>query len=145
MAINLTRRRSDSSVRPEPAPVGVALAEIFKEFTFEAAHRLPHVPEGHKCGRLHGHSFRVALHVSGPVEPESGWLMDFGELKERFQPLYSRLDHNYLNEIEGLENPTSENIARWIWDQFKPIVPQLSQVVVNETCTSGAIYRGEET
>lgn len=145
MAINLTRRPSESSVRPEPASVGVALAEIFKEFTFEAAHRLPHVPEGHKCGRLHGHSFRVALHVSGPVEPESGWLMDFGELKERFQPLYSRLDHNYLNEIEGLENPTSENIARWIWDQFKPIVPQLSQVVVNETCTSGAIYRGEET
>ena len=145
MAINLTRRPSDSSLRPEPAPVGIALAEIFKEFTFEAAHRLPHVPEGHKCGRLHGHSFRVALHVSGPVEPESGWLMDFGELKERFQPLYSRLDHNYLNEIEGLENPTSENIARWIWDQFKPIVPQLSQVVVNETCTSGAIYRGEET
>jgi 6-pyruvoyltetrahydropterin/6-carboxytetrahydropterin synthase len=88
---------------------------------------------------------RVLLHVTGPVEPQSGWLMDFGELKERFQPLYSRLDHHYLNEIEGLENPTSENIARWIWDQFKPIVPQLSQVVVNETCTSGAIYRGEGT
>jgi 6-pyruvoyltetrahydropterin/6-carboxytetrahydropterin synthase len=143
MAINLTRRPAHDSARLEPAPVGVALVEIFKEFTFEAAHRLPHVPDGHKCGRLHGHSFRVALHVSGPVEPESGWLMDFGELKERFQPLYSRLDHNYLNEIEGLENPTSENIARWIWDQFKPIVPQLSRVVVNETCTSGAIYRGE--
>src|SRR5437588_730400 len=88
--------------------------EIFKEFTFEAAHRLPHVPEGHKCARLHGHSFRVALHLTGPVEPESGWLMDFGEIKERFQPLYNQLDHHYLNEIEGLENPTSENIARWI-------------------------------
>jgi 6-pyruvoyltetrahydropterin/6-carboxytetrahydropterin synthase len=145
MAINLTRAPSRDRVRPEPAPVGVALAEIFKEFTFEAAHRLPHVPDGHKCGRLHGHSFRVTLHVAGPIEPESGWLMDFGELKERFQPLYGRLDHHYLNEIEGLENPTSENIARWIWDQFKPIVPQLSQVVFNETCTSGAIYRGEET
>lgn len=144
MAISLTRIPSRDRVRPEPAPVGAALAEIFKEFTFEAAHRLPHVPDGHKCGRLHGHSFRVALHVTGPVEPESGWLMDFGELKERFQPLYSRLDHHYLNEIEGLENPTSENIARWIWDEFKPIVPQLSQVVVNETCTSGAIYRGQK-
>jgi 6-pyruvoyltetrahydropterin/6-carboxytetrahydropterin synthase len=145
MAVNLTRAPSRDRVRPEPAPVGVALAEIFKEFTFEAAHRLPHVPDEHKCGRLHGHSFRVALHLTGPVELESGWLMDFGELKERFLPLYSQLDHHYLNEIEGLENPTSENIARWIWDQFKPIVPQLSQVVVHETCISGAIYRGAET
>ncbi len=117
--------------------------EIFKEFTFEAAHRLPHVAKGHKCGRLHGHSFRVALHVAGPVEPESGWLMDFAGLKERFEPLRVRLDHNYLNEIEGLENPTSENIARWIWEHLKPAVPQLTQVVVRETCTSGAIYRGE--
>ncbi len=124
-------------------PLGLTITEIFKEFTFEAAHRLPHVPEGHKCGRLHGHSFRVALHITGPVEPESGWLMDFAELKERFAPLYDRLDHHYLNEIEGLDNPTSENIARWIWDQLKPAVPQFSQVVVQETCTSGAIYRGQ--
>jgi 6-pyruvoyltetrahydropterin/6-carboxytetrahydropterin synthase len=143
MALDVAGAPSIRRVHEESAPVGIAIAEIFKEFTFEAAHRLPHVPEGHKCGRLHGHSFRVALHVAGRVEPESGWLMDFAELKERFEPLYGRLDHQYLNEIEGLENPTSENIARWIWDRLKPVVPQLSLVVVQETCTSGAIYRGE--
>jgi 6-pyruvoyltetrahydropterin/6-carboxytetrahydropterin synthase len=136
-------RSSSDHVHQDSTPLGITSAEIFKEFTFEAAHRLPHVPEGHKCSRLHGHSFRVALHVAGPVEPESGWLMDFAELKERFAPLYDRLDHRYLNEIEGLENPTSENIARWIWDQLKPALPQLSQVVVQETCSSGAIHRGQ--
>src|SRR5204862_7155507 len=116
--------------------------DIFREFTFEAAHRLPHVPDGHKCGRLHGHSFGVELHVAGPVHEESGWLMDFADLKELFQPLYGRLDHNYLNEIEGLENPTSENIARWIWDRLLPALPGLSRVVVRETCTSGCVYAG---
>jgi 6-pyruvoyl tetrahydropterin synthase/QueD family protein len=138
----VARRSLSDRVHEEPTPLGVTIAEIFKEFTFEAAHRLPHVPEGHKCGRLHGHSFRVALHIAGPVEPESGWLMDFAEVKEHFAPHYARLDHHYLNEIEGLENPTSENIARWIWDHLKPTLPQLSLVVIQETCTSGAIYRG---
>jgi 6-pyruvoyltetrahydropterin/6-carboxytetrahydropterin synthase len=127
----------------ETAGLGTAISEIFKEFVFEAAHRLPHVPQGHKCGRLHGHSFHVALHIRGSVEPESGWLMDFAEVKECFAPLYDRLDHHYLNDIEGLENPTSENIARWIWDHLQPDLPQISQVVVRETCTAGAIYRGE--
>ena len=117
MAVDVTRSRPSIDVAPNQRRRASRLAEIFKEFTFEAAHRLPNVPDGHKCGRLHGHSFRVALHVAGPVEPESGWLMDFADLKERFQPLYDRLDHNYLNEIDGLENPTSENIARWIWDE----------------------------
>jgi 6-pyruvoyltetrahydropterin/6-carboxytetrahydropterin synthase len=142
MAIDLAHA---SGHRAESAnhPLEAATAEIFKEFTFEAAHLLPNVPEGHKCGRLHGHSFQIALHVSGSIEPESGWLMDFGDLKTRFKPILRRLDHNYLNEIEGLENPTSENIARWIWNEFKPIVPQLSQVVLRETCTSGCIYRGD--
>src|SRR5678815_3369018 len=84
--------------------------EIFKEITFEAAHRLPNVPEGHKCARLHGHSFRVAIHVCGTVGADSGWVMDYADIKEAFRPLYERLDHRYLNEIEGLENPTSENI-----------------------------------
>lgn len=116
--------------------------EIFKEFSFEAAHRLPHVPDDHKCSRLHGHSFRVTLHVSGPVGAGSGWLMDFADLSDRFAPLHSRLDHRYLNEIEGLDNPTSENIARWIWDELRPTLPQLTQVVVHESCTAGAIYRG---
>jgi 6-pyruvoyltetrahydropterin/6-carboxytetrahydropterin synthase len=116
--------------------------EIFKEFTFEAAHRLPHVPEGHKCARLHGHSFRVAIHVSGPVDATTGWVMDFAGIKTAFAPLYQQLDHNYLNEIPGLENPTSEQIARWIWDRLQPSLPTLSKVVVRETCTTGAMYAG---
>ena len=117
--------------------------EIFKEFTFESAHRLPHVPDGHKCGRLHGHSYRVQVHVTGPVGEQSGWIMDFDAIRERFAPLHAQLDHRYLNEIAGLENPTSENLARWVWEQLKPGLPELSAVQVRETCTSGCIYRGE--
>jgi 6-pyruvoyltetrahydropterin/6-carboxytetrahydropterin synthase len=117
--------------------------EIFKEFTFEAAHRLPGVPEGHKCARLHGHSFRIELHLTGPVQEQTGWVMDFGDIKSAFQPLYEQLDHHYLNEIGGLENPTSEVLAKWIWDGVKPRLPMLSEVVVRETCTSGCVYQGD--
>ena len=119
--------------------------EIFKEFVFEAAHRLPNVPEGHKCARLHGHSFRVAIYVSGDVNPATGWIMDFAEIKAAFAPIYEQLDHNYLNEIEGLENPTSENIAVWIWESLKPRLPELSKIVLHETCTSGCVYIGPAT
>jgi 6-pyruvoyltetrahydropterin/6-carboxytetrahydropterin synthase len=118
--------------------------EIFKEFTFEAAHRLPNVPAGHKCARLHGHSFRVELYVRGPVDPATGWVMDFADIKAAFQPLYDQLDHNYLNEIEGLANPTSELLARWIWRRLRPALPALYRVVIHETCTSGCIYQGED-
>lgn len=117
--------------------------EIFKEFTFEAAHTLPNTPEGHKCRRLHGHSFRVAIYVKGEVDVHTGWIMDFADIKEAFKPIFKRLDHHYLNEVEGLENPTSENIARWIWQRLKPDLPQLSKIVVHETCTAGCVYRGE--
>lgn len=117
--------------------------DIFKIFTLECAHRLPHVPPGHKCARLHGHSFRVELHVDGPVDPTLGWVTDFADLKTAFQPLFDRLDHHYLNEVPGLDNPTSENLARWIWAELRPGLPQLSRVVVHETCTSGASYAGE--
>ena len=120
----------------------VATAEIFKEFTFEAAHRLPFVPEGHKCARLHGHSYRVEIHVSGEVDADAGWVLDFADIKDAFKPLLAKLDHYYLNEIEGLENPTSENLARWIWDRLLPALPVLSRVVVRETCTSGCVYAG---
>jgi 6-pyruvoyltetrahydropterin/6-carboxytetrahydropterin synthase len=117
--------------------------DIFKSFTIEAAHRLPNVPPGHKCARLHGHSFRVELHVSGEPGTESGWVMDFGDIKAVFQPLHERLDHHYLNEVEGLENPTSERLAIWIWERLRPALPALSQVVVHETCTSGCRYAGQ--
>ncbi len=118
--------------------------EIFKEFHFEAAHRLPNVPEGHKCARLHGHSFKVRLSIAGPVEEHAGWVMDFADLKTHFKPLLAQLDHYYLNEIPGLENPTSENIVRWIWQRLKPTLPQLTAIELRETCTSGCVYRGEE-
>lgn len=116
---------------------------IFKEFTFEAAHRLPNVPPDHKCARLHGHSFRVEVHVRGPVEEKAGWVMDFADIKGAFQPICEQLDHYYLNEIEGLSNPTSENLARWIWVRLRPKLPMLSKVVVRETCNAGCVYQGE--
>ena len=117
--------------------------EIFKTFTLESAHRLPNVPAGHKCARVHGHSFRVEIHVRGPVDARFGWVMDFADVKAAFEPLYRQLDHHYLNEVPGLENPTSENLARWIWDRLEPTLPRLALVVVHETCTSGARYAGE--
>jgi 6-pyruvoyltetrahydropterin/6-carboxytetrahydropterin synthase len=116
--------------------------EIFKTFRFESAHRLPNVPDGHKCGRLHGHSYAVDVHVAGPLGERSGWVMDFGDLAAAFAPLDDALDHRYLNEIPGLENPTSENLARWIWDRLKPSLPALRRIVVRETCTTGCIYEG---
>jgi len=118
--------------------------EIFKTFTLESAHRLPHVPQGHKCARVHGHSFRVEVHVSGPLDPHLGWVMDFADVKAAFDPLFQRLDHHFLNDVPGLENPTSEHLARWIWHELKGRLPQLSQVVVHETCTSGARYGGSD-
>src|SRR5690242_561992 len=117
--------------------------EIYKEFTFEAAHRLPHVPDGHKCGRLHGHSYRVQVHVAGEVGETTGWVQDFGDIKSVTKPVEDELDHNFLNEIPGLENPTSEVLARWIWDRLQPDLPLLTAVQVRETCTSGCIYRGD--
>ncbi|MDU3365468.1 MAG: 6-carboxytetrahydropterin synthase QueD, partial [Proteus mirabilis] len=104
---------------------------------------LPHVPKGHKCGRLHGHSFLVRLEITGEVDAQSGWLIDFADVKAAFKPTLDRLDHYYLNDIEGLENPTSEVLAKWIWQQVKPSLPLLSAVMVKETCTAGCIYRGE--
>lgn len=123
-----------------PAAARAATTEIFREFTFEAAHRLPFVPKGHKCARLHGHSYRVELHVGGTVHPDTGWIMDFADITAAFKPILDQLDHYYLNEIEGLENPTSENLARWIWQRAKPTLPQLRSIVIRETCTSGCTY-----
>lgn len=118
------------------------IAEIYKDFHFEAAHRLPHVPAGHKCARLHGHSFHVRIYVRGETGVHSGWVLDFADIKTAFAPLLDQLDHYYLNDIAGLENPTSEHIARWIWERLLPALPQLHAVEIRETCTSGCIYRG---
>lgn len=118
--------------------------KIFKSFTIEAAHRLPNVPQGHKCERLHGHSYRIEIHVKGIVGSDTGWIMDFADIQRSFQPIFEKLDHHYLNEVEGLSNPTSENLARWIWLRLYPSLSSLSKVVVHETCTSGCIYQGED-
>ena len=117
--------------------------EIFKEFSFEAAHRLPFVPEDHKCARLHGHSFKVEIVIAGECHPKLGWLMDYADISKAFKPVWDKLDHFYLNEIPGLENPTSENIAVWIWNKLQPKLPLLIEVVVAETCTARCVYRGK--
>ena len=119
------------------------MIDIFKVFSIEAAHRLPNVPEGHQCARLHGHSFRVEVHVRGPIDAQTGWVMDFADLKRAFAPIHQQLDHHYLNDVAGLDNPTSENLARWIWQQLKPNLPLLARIVVHETCTSGCSYAGD--
>ena len=118
--------------------------EVYKEFQMECAHLLPKVPPSHKCGRLHGHSYRIQIHVRGLVPDATGWVIDFGDIKKAFQPLYDQLDHRYLNEVHELENPTSENLARWIWKRLKPTLPVLSKIVVSETCSTGCIYQGED-
>jgi len=116
--------------------------EVYREFTIEAAHRLPNLPVDHKCSRLHGHSFRIGVHLAGPLDPTTGWVMDFADLKHAFQPLFEQLDHRYLNDVEGLENPTSEVLAMWVWHRLQRVLPGLSRVTVRETCTAGCEYRG---
>ena len=120
----------------------MSYVRLTHEFRFEAAHRLPKVPAGHKCSRLHGHSFKVEVAVAGRVDPETGWLIDFGKMFELWRPLHDQLDHNYLNEVPGLENPTSEVLARWIWDRMKPRLPELVEVTLFETCDARCDYQG---
>ena len=115
---------------------------LVREFRFEAAHKLPRTPPGHKCARLHGHSFRIELTIEGPTNPDTGWLVDFGDIDDLFAPLHDQLDHRYLNEIPGLENPTSEVLCRWLWEKVKPLLPQLTRVTVFETCDSRCEYEG---
>ncbi len=119
--------------------------EIFVAFRLEASHSLPFAPEHHKCRRQHGHSYRIEVYVEGPVPAETGWVMDFADIAEAFQPILKQLDHRHLNDVPGLENPTSENIAHWIWPRLKKSLPLLSRIVVHETPESGCIYRGLTT
>lgn len=115
---------------------------IVQAFRFEAAHRLPAVPPQHRCFALHGHSYRVELQLEGPVDPETGWVIDFFEIESAFAPVLAMLDHHYLNEVIGLENPTAENIATWIWHRMRPALPLLTAVAVHETADCRAEYRG---
>jgi 6-pyruvoyltetrahydropterin/6-carboxytetrahydropterin synthase len=116
--------------------------ELRKTFQFEAAHLLPHLPPTHKCRRLHGHSFKVEVAIEGPCDAALGWVMDYADIAAAFEPIWEKLDHVYLNDITGLENPTSEHIALWIWERLKPRLPLLTEIVVAETCAARCIYRG---
>jgi 6-pyruvoyltetrahydropterin/6-carboxytetrahydropterin synthase len=117
--------------------------ELIRAFSFDAAHLLPNVPDGHKCKRLHGHTFHFKIHLKGNVDPNTGWLMDFGDIKKVVKPLIENyLDHYYLNDVEGLENPTSENIAIWLWRKLKPDLPLLFKITLHETCNSACVYSG---
>ena len=117
---------------------------LIKELRFEAAHRLPQVPEGHKCARLHGHSFKIELALYGAVNDKTGWFIDYGDIDKLWAPVHDAVDHRYLNDVPGLENPTSENLARWLWDRIKPNLPELERVIVHETCDARCEYEGEE-
>ena len=117
--------------------------EIYKDFVFESAHRLPNVPEGHKCAALHGHSYSVRVAIEGPVGADTGWVQDFADVKAAFKPLQKELDHRFLNDIPGLENPTSEVLAVWLWERLIEKLPQLNRIEVKETATSGCVYRGD--
>ena len=116
--------------------------ELSRTFEFSAAHSLPRTSDGHKCKQMHGHNYRVEIAVHGEVDPETGWLIDFGDLKRVVEPVIERLDHVCLNEIPGLENPTSENLSKWIWDQLIGGLPILCRVTINETPASSCTYRG---
>ena len=118
------------------------VVELVKDFRFEAAHFLPNVPEGHKCRRVHGHSFRGEVAVRGPIDARLGWVIDFADLKRAVDPLVDRLDHYLLNDIAGLENPTAEMLAIWIWRELAPQLPMLHRVTIEETCTSRCHYFG---
>ena len=107
-----------------------------RSYRFEAAHFLPKVPPGHKCARMHGHSYQIEVSIEGEVDPERGWLMDFADIDERAAPLVRQLDHQVLNEIDGLANPTSELLAVWWWERLQPVLPHLVEIVVSETSTS---------
>lgn len=121
--------------------MGETRLTIFKEFRFHAAHQLPRVPAGHPCGRVHGHEYVVRLEVTGTADPVSGFVVDFADIAAAWKPIHAALDHQFLNEVAGLENPTCENLAVWIWERIRfPI----SRIVVHETATAGVVYAGKD-
>ena len=127
-----------------PDPSAPHRVRLVRSFTFEASHRLPRVPVGHKCARVHGHSYRVELVCAGPIDPDTGWLIDFADIRDAFAPVLAQLDHADLNEVPGLDNPTAELLAVWIWQHVKPDLPSLSRVVVAETGSAWCEYDGPQ-
>ena len=119
------------------------IAEVFKDFTIDCAHSLPNVPDGHKCKNVHGHTYKIRVVLKGEIDPVLGWVFDFAEIKTAFEPLKEILDHKYINDVDGLENPTAENLAIWIWNRLAALLIPLHEIWVFETPTSGTVYRGE--
>ena len=115
---------------------------LYKQFTFDAAHYLPKVPDGHKCKQMHGHTYHLTIFIEGEVLKERGWVLDFGDIKELLKPVLGIIDHALLNNIPGLENPTAELFSIWLWDKIKPLLPELKKIELKETPTSGVIYEG---
>jgi 6-pyruvoyltetrahydropterin/6-carboxytetrahydropterin synthase len=115
---------------------------VYKEFTFQAAHVLPLAGGGHKCAKLHGHTYQVRISVEGPISSEKGWVLDFAEIQEHFAPILNQLDHTYLNDVAGLDNPTVEHLAIWIWDRLSPQLRGLKEITIRETPTAGCSYSG---
>lgn len=117
--------------------------ELFREFTIESARQLPKLPADHPCARMHGHTFRIQVYIQGSIDTQSGWIMDFASLDEQLQALRLEIDHRVLNDIPGLENPTTELLARWLWQRLQPGLPGLSRIVLSENPHSGCVYSGE--
>ncbi len=117
--------------------------EVFRDFTFDAAHRLEGLPEGHKCARLHGHTYRLTVAAEGPLDQDIGWVVDFGEINRVANNAINLLDHQVLNDVPGLEQPTTELIAVWLWSKINPELPGLSRITLYENARSGVTYRGE--
>lgn len=115
---------------------------IYKQFSFDSAHFLPNVPEGHKCGNMHGHTYLLTVFIEGMPDEKSGWIIDYADLKKAIKPIIDQLDHHLLNEIPGLENPTSENLSIWLWNKINQLVSGLKKIELKETPSSGVIYEG---
>ena len=115
---------------------------IFKQFTFDSAHFLPMVPDGHKCKQVHGHTYKLTIFIEGPIEEISGWVADFADIKRLVGSTVDMVDHKFLNDVAGLENPTCELLAVWLWDKIKRSLPLLKRIELYETPTSGVIYEG---
>ncbi|MFK7960854.1 MAG: 6-carboxytetrahydropterin synthase QueD [Phycisphaerales bacterium] len=117
--------------------------EIFRDFVFDSAHRLNHLPPGHKCARMHGHTYRLRVHLDGPLDPVVGWVVDFAIVKKVVGEVLDPLDHHVLNEIEGLEQPTAEHIVLYLWRQLQPRLPELCRLTLWENPTNAVSYAGE--
>ena len=115
--------------------------EIFKQFTFDCAHFLPLVPDGHKCKQIHGHTYKLTIFIDGPLD-KCGWVVDFSDIKQIVAAAVEIVDHKLLNNIEGLENPTCELLAIWFWGKIIIDIPLLKRIELYETPTSGVIYEG---